>query len=62
MKRISGMLVPVAMAAFATFAIATPVYADLIIATGNNPQLDENVLFDTGLSGNPIFGTTNQTG
>jgi hypothetical protein len=50
------------MAAFATVVIAAPVYADLIIATGNNPQLDENVLFNTGLSGDPIFGTTNETG
>jgi hypothetical protein len=56
------VLVPIAMAAFATFVIAAPVYADPIIATGNNPQLDENVLFDTGLSGDPIFGTTNETG
>jgi len=62
LTRISRVLVPVAMAAFATFVIARPVYADLIIAGGNNPQLDENVLFNTGLSGNPIFGTTNQTG
>jgi PEP-CTERM motif len=36
--------------------------ADIIIATGNNPQPDENVLLNTGISGNPIFGTTNQTG
>jgi hypothetical protein len=36
--------------------------ADIIIATGNNPQPDENVLLNTGLSGNPIFGTTNMTG
>jgi hypothetical protein len=36
--------------------------ADIIIATGNNPQPDENVLLNTGLTGNPIFGTTNQTG
>lgn len=35
--------------------------ADIVIATGNNPQIDENVLLNTGLSGNPIFGTTNQT-
>lgn len=62
MPRISRTLVPVAMAALATFAIATPVYADLIIASGNNPQVDENVLLNTGLSGAPIFGTTNQTG
>jgi hypothetical protein len=36
--------------------------ADIIILSGNNPQSDENVLLNTGLSGNPIFGTTNQTG
>lgn len=36
--------------------------ADIIIAVGNNPQPDENVLLNTGLTGNPIFGTTNQTG
>ena len=36
--------------------------ADIIIATGNNPQTDENVLLNTGMTGNPIFGTTNQTG
>ncbi|HEX6622681.1 MAG TPA: PEP-CTERM sorting domain-containing protein [Pyrinomonadaceae bacterium] len=36
--------------------------ADIIIATGNNPQPDENVLLNTGITGNPIFGTTNQTG
>src|SRR5215203_1324665 len=36
--------------------------ADIIIAAGNNPQPDENVLLNTGLTGNPIFGTTNQTG
>ena len=36
--------------------------ADIIIAAGNNPQPDENVLLNTGITGNPIFGTTNQTG
>lgn len=36
--------------------------ADIIIATGNNPQPDENVLLNTGITGNPIFGQTNQTG
>jgi hypothetical protein len=36
--------------------------ADIIIASGNNPQPDENVLLNTGITGNPIFGTTNQTG
>ena len=43
-------------------ATAATARADIIIATGNNPQPDENVLLNTGLSGNPIFGTTNQTG
>ena len=36
--------------------------ADIVIVAGNNPQPDENVQLNTGLSGNPIFGTTNQTG
>jgi hypothetical protein len=36
--------------------------ADIIIFAGNTPQPDENVLLNTGLSGNPLFGTTNQTG
>ena len=45
-----------------TFGGAMTARADIIIATGNNPQPDENVLLNTGISGNPIFGTTNQTG
>ena len=45
-----------------TFAGAATARADIIIATGNNPQPDENVLLNTGVTGNPIFGTTNQTG
>ena len=52
-----------ALAFFAlTFAGAMTARADIIIASGNNPQPDENVLLNTGLTGNPIFGTTNQTG
>ncbi len=52
-----------AVAFFAlTFGGALTARADIIIATGNNPQPDENVLLNTGLTGNPIFGTTNQTG
>jgi len=35
--------------------------ADLAIVSGNVPQTDENVLLNTGLTGNPIFGSTNQT-
>lgn len=56
------MLVPTVFAACATFMLATPSYATLIIAPGNIPQTDENVLLNTGLTGNPILGTTNQTG
>lgn len=51
----------VALVALSLGAAATA-KADIIIATGNNPQPDENVLLNTGLTGNPIFGTTNQTG
>jgi len=52
-----------AIAFFAlTLGGALTARADIIIAAGNNPQPDENVLLNTGLSGNPIFGTTNQTG
>ncbi len=36
--------------------------ADIVFFSGNIPQPDENVLLNTGLTGNPIFGTTNQTG
>ena len=52
-----------AVAFFAlTLCGATSARADIIIAAGNNPQPDENVLLNTGVTGNPIFGTTNQTG
>ena len=36
--------------------------AAAILTPGNNPQPDEKVLLNTGLSGSVIFGTTNQTG
>ncbi|HZB44884.1 MAG TPA: hypothetical protein VE360_06560, partial [Pyrinomonadaceae bacterium] len=52
-----------AVAFFAlTLCGAATARADIIIASGNNPQPDENVLLNTGITGNPIFGTTNQTG
>lgn len=35
--------------------------ADISITMGNVPQVDENVLLNTGLAGNPILGSTNQT-
>ena len=42
-------------------SLAVPIYsrADVIFEIGNNPQLDENVLMNSGLTGNPIFGFTN---
>lgn len=36
--------------------------ADIIVATGNIPQVDENVLLNNGGMGTTIFGTTSQTG
>src|SRR5687768_8393505 len=59
-SRKAGLMV-LAFFAF-TLCGAASARADIIIATGNNPQPDENVLLNTGLTGNPIFGTTNQTG
>ena len=62
MPPISKMLRTVLLlVAFAFMAEATA-RADIMIAVGNNPQDDENVLLNTGMTGNPIFGTTNQTG
>ena len=51
-------------AALAVFALASAgtARADIVVVVGNNPQPDENVLLNTGATGNPIFGTTNQTG
>lgn len=37
-------------------------HAVAILTPGNNPQTDENVLLNSGLTGTVIFGTTNQTG
>ncbi len=48
--------------AFAVIGMASvSARADIIIASGNNPQPDENVLLNTGQTGTTIFGTTNQT-
>jgi hypothetical protein len=41
---------------------ATQAQATAILTVGNDPQTDENVLLNTGDLGNPIFGTTNDTG
>jgi hypothetical protein len=38
-------------------------HATAVLTIGNVPQTgDQNVLLNTGLTGNPLFGTTNQTG
>lgn len=50
-----------ATAALAAMLVAAPARADVILLTGNVPQTDENVLLNTGVTGNPIFGVTNQT-
>ena len=42
---------------------ASEARATAILTLGNDPQLgDENVLLNTALTGNPIFGITNDTG
>lgn len=58
-KKLALGLVLTAIVGLATSMTAR---ADIIIVSGNIPQTDENVLLNTGLSGNPIYGTTNQTG
>ena len=62
MPQLRRFLFTAAALAAITFLSAATARADIIIATGNNPQPDENVLLNTGITGNPIFGTTNQTG
>lgn len=52
----------VAAVAAVTVMWAGDAHATAILTVGNNPQPDENVLLNTGNTGNPIFGTTNQTG
>lgn len=39
----------------------TEAQANAILTAGNIPQIDENILLNTGDVGNPIFGTTNDT-
>lgn len=41
---------------------AAQAQANAILTVGNVPQTDENILLNTGEIGNPIFGTTNNTG
>jgi hypothetical protein len=61
-KLLSKHLLSLVALAALSLGSAVSARADIIGATGNNPQPDENVLLNTGLTGNPIFGTTNQTG
>jgi hypothetical protein len=50
------------LVAVALFAMSAPARADILFELGNNPQAgDENVLMDDQ-TGNPVFGTTNQSG
>jgi hypothetical protein len=44
-----------------SFVAASSARADVVVLPGNIPQIDENVLLNTGMTGNPIFGETNQT-
>ncbi len=53
----------VALVAFVLLGLGSAVTAraDIILTPGNVPQTDENVLLNNGLTGNPIFGLTNNT-
>lgn len=58
----NSILKKLLVAATAAVAVWTSeAHAVAILTIGNTPQTDENVLLNTGVSGNPIFGTTNQT-
>jgi len=48
--------------AVVSLVFSSAAHAGPILTVGNNPQTDENVLLNTGLTGNPLFGLTNQTG
>ena len=52
----------VAIMGIVGLAFSATAKSDIIIASVNNPHLDENVLLNTVITGNPIFGNTNQTG
>ena len=62
MTLLRRLLCTAAALAAVTFAAADTARADVAFLVGNIPQNDENVLLNTGITGNPIFGTTNQTG
>src|SRR4029450_6574795 len=57
LQRISSLAVAVVL-----LMCASEAHATAILTLGNVPQVDENILLNTGFIGDPIFGTTNQTG
>ncbi|MGH9882411.1 MAG: PEP-CTERM sorting domain-containing protein, partial [Pyrinomonadaceae bacterium] len=61
MTRHSKVLFSLFTFAALSLAAAVSARADVVILTGNIPQIDQNVLLNSGLSGNSIFGLTNQT-
>lgn len=61
MTRYTRFLFSLFVFASLSFAATSSARADVVVLVGNIPQIDENVLLNTGLSGNPIFGETNQT-
>ena len=61
MLRLNKSILTLATFAILSFGLAGAVKADIVVVSGNVPQTDENVLLGTGLTGNPIFGSTNQT-
>lgn len=59
--QLKKLITVVPVAAALCVALAGTARADIILTAGNIPQDDENVLLNTGITGNPIFGETNQT-
>ena len=60
MKLTKSLLI-VMMTTIACGAFAADARAGMILVSGNIPQADENVLLNTGETGNPIFGATSVT-
>ena len=50
------------LASAALGLLATPAQAGVTFSTTGGGNPDENVLLQTGVTGNPLFGVTNQTG
>jgi len=59
MKKIAGVV----SMAVVSLVLSSAAYAGPILTVGNNPQSgDENILLNTGVVDNPVFGLTNQSG